>query len=781
MREKELRLALVCYGGISLAVYMHGVTKEIWHLVRASRAELDEAPDEGGVVAVYRRLLREVGDAAGLKVRVLTDIVAGASAGGINGVFLARAVTTGESLDPLTDLWLDKADVTVLLDPDARPWSRFSKFWAVPIAWLISRAPKNSIDSTVERSARAEVRAKLSQFVRARWFAPPFGGEIFSGLLLDAFDAMAEGPKGPALLPSGQPLDLMVTVTDYLGHEQVMRLNSPAEVTENEHRLIFSFRHAPGMADDVADPVGLAVAARATASFPGAFPPFTVREMDRAVAARKGNWPVRAQFLSRQLKGDAEAKAADRVLVDGSVLVNAPFGPAIAALRQRPARREVDRRFVYIDPKPGRRSVSLSGGKNGQSGLPGFFPTIFRTLSDIPREQPIRDNVDALESLTMRIMRMRMIIDAMRPEVEERIEATLGRTFFLDRPTPQRLAAWRAAAHVRASSEGGYSFVAYSHLKLSQIVDDLAGIAASSHGEKGTTSLDRWRTRMWDAVHARGIERLGGKQATDERVVDFYRSHDLGFRIRRLRHLARALDTIEGGNEPPPREAAEGMRRAIYENLGAYFDRESRDHYADLVVADGHNDAAALIDAIAARRQLKLVDTLADERLSDALADLPKAQRRSLVLAYLGFSFYDAATLPLLQGDGDGEFDPIKIDRISPDDATSLRGGGAAATLKGIQFNSFGAFFSRAFRENDYLWGRLQAAERLIAIVASTAPAGMALDDAALAHIRRDAFLAILDEEAARLPTTADLVAELRLVIEDQVRRAAMAPPPQRH
>ena len=36
MREKELRLALVCYGGVSLAVYMHGTTKEVWKLVRAS-------------------------------------------------------------------------------------------------------------------------------------------------------------------------------------------------------------------------------------------------------------------------------------------------------------------------------------------------------------------------------------------------------------------------------------------------------------------------------------------------------------------------------------------------------------------------------------------------------------------------------------------------------------------------------------------------------------------------------------------------------------------------
>jgi hypothetical protein len=35
MRQKELRLALVCYGGVSLAVYMHGITKEVWHLARA--------------------------------------------------------------------------------------------------------------------------------------------------------------------------------------------------------------------------------------------------------------------------------------------------------------------------------------------------------------------------------------------------------------------------------------------------------------------------------------------------------------------------------------------------------------------------------------------------------------------------------------------------------------------------------------------------------------------------------------------------------------------------
>src|SRR3546814_3315808 len=42
MREKELRFALICYGGISLAVYMHGITKEVWRLSAASRAFHDE-------------------------------------------------------------------------------------------------------------------------------------------------------------------------------------------------------------------------------------------------------------------------------------------------------------------------------------------------------------------------------------------------------------------------------------------------------------------------------------------------------------------------------------------------------------------------------------------------------------------------------------------------------------------------------------------------------------------------------------------------------------------
>ena len=765
MREKELRLALVCYGGISLAVYMHGVTKDVWHLARASRAALDNTAPLGGVADVYRALLDHMADTGGVRLRVMADIIAGASAGGINGIFLARALSTGESLEPLTDLWLDRADVTVLLDPDARPLSRFSKFWAVPIAWLASRRPKNIIDSTVERSARAEVRMKLSQFVRARWFAPPFGGELFSGLLLDAFAAMMAGPKGPPLVPKDQPIDLMVTVTDFSGHAEVMRLNSPAEVEETEHRLIFSFRETAGTTHGLDDPVALAFAARATASFPGAFPPFTVREMDRTLAARGDRWPQRNAFLAAQLCTASYCAIEDRILIDGAVLANAPFKPAIAALRQRPARREVDRRFVYIDPKPGRRSFSLTAkDASGVAKLPGFFGTLLKSLSDIPREQPIRDNVETLGAFSARIRRTRKILDAMRAEVDERVEAALGRTFFLDRPTPARLASWRAKTQARAIAEGGYAFAAYGHAKLSLVVEDIAQLAASLHDVHDEHDRQRWRDAIWAWIRHTRLDRMRDDRTSENvDMVAFFRDHDIGFRIRRLRLLARRLDEITGAATAEDSDAIEGMRVAIYRALGPYLDCKAHDFYAGVRVSEADvDDIAQFVGNISVRRDLSAIDAAADAILSVAMHALPQDARRGIVSAYLGFPFYDAATLPLLQGEGDGEFDPVKIDRISPEDATALRTGGAAATLKGIQFNSFGAFFSRSFRENDYLWGRLHAAERLIAIVASSAPDTAQVDAAVIADLTNRAFRAILDEEEGRLATIAPLIAELR-------------------
>jgi len=425
MREKELRLALVCYGGISLAVYMYGITKEIWHLTRASR-DFHEGvtPAPSGVLPVYVALLEEIQAKTQERLRVVVDIIAGASAGGINGIFLAQAIETGQSLEPLTDLWLSNADVEKLLDPDARPAARFTKFWAQPIVWLAARKRGDAIERTVSPGTREEVRRKLSSFVRSRWFRPPFGGATFTRMMLEAYDSMALSPGTRPLLPFNQPLDLFVTVTDFAGYPEQLRLNSPPEVMEMEHRLTLSFRTRTRQGK-LADPAELAFAARATASFPGAFPPFTVKELDRVLAQDKRLWPGRERFLARVLpKHNVLGRTEDAVLIDGSVLSNAPFAPAIGALKNRPARREVDRRFVYIDPKPTGKAFTFGNGerRNGSNGtegpLPGFFRTIFGSLSDIPREQPIRDNLESIEARSRTIRRMRVITDALREEIE---------------------------------------------------------------------------------------------------------------------------------------------------------------------------------------------------------------------------------------------------------------------------------------------------------------------------------------------------------------------------
>ena len=161
-----------------------------------------------------------------------------------------------------------------------------------------------------------------------------------------------------------------------------------------------------------------------------------------------------------------------------------------------------------------------------------------------------------------------------------------------------------------------------------------------------------------------------------------------------------------------------------------------------------------------------MTDPKVDALLAGGLSPLPRKERRQLLLAYLGFPFYDIATLPLLGARGLDEFDPILVDRISPDDATSIREGGAAATLRGIEFYNFGAFFSRAYRENDYLWGRLHGAERMIDITASTLTPDQAFPSEELARFKKDAFVAILQEERASGQCDPGLIDKLRREVE---------------
>lgn len=774
MRQKELRLALVCYGGVSLAVYMHGITKEVWHLARASRAfHHPSATSLSGVAAAYRDFLGVIERDHGLQVRVLPDILTGASAGGINAVFLAQAIHAGHSLEPLTDLWLTNADVSTLTDKEAEPLWRYGKLWAQPIAeWFLSR-PGNAVSATVSPETRAEVRSKVSRLVRGRWFSPPFSGERFSGMLFEALTRMAEEGDGIPLLPAGYPIDLAVTATDFRGHPETLRLNSPPQVEESEHRLPITFRARVGEGGSkrqggrLADPLELVLAARATASFPGAFPPLTIGEIDRLAVSEGHLWENRSAFLARTMPAHVARGTIDEVaLIDGAVLIKAPFGAALAGLYGRPAQREVDRRFVYLDPHP----AGSGRGPGARTRDIGFFGAIFGSLSTIPREQPIRDDLERIEQQSRDAARLKRIVLELQPDIDRAVEKLFGYTFLLDRPSPKRLAGWRAKAQQAAAERAGYAFGAYALTKFEAILDQLASLTLKAAGQP-MADIAPLAEALRGEMEARGLMRLTDAQggATTEAIV-FFRAHDTGFRIRRLEMLARKLARDWQLDPDISEDASDRARDRLYKILALYYraDEDVLDsvRFAKLG-ADALRQPGAVLDFLAAQRLLPATDLAAEELLIEALEDMPKVLKRRMLLTYLGFPFYDVATLPLSRREGINEFNPVKIDRISPEDARSIREGGTTATLRGVEFYNFGAFFSRDYRENDYLWGRLHGAERMIDLVASTV--GGSVPTETISAGKRTAFLAVLDEEEASGRCQKALIEQIRHEVRDRM------------
>ena len=569
-------------------------------------------------------------------------------------------------------------------------------------------------------------------------------------MLERGFAAMAASPAGAPLLPPGHPIDLFVTATDFHGYVSLLRLNSPPVAEESEHRLpiVFSGRTPAVAGHDLADRLELVLAARATASFPGAFPPATLAEIDLLATATDREWSGREAFIARVLPKQSEQDRLESLsLIDGSVLVNKPFEGAIAALQGRPAQREVDRRFVYIDPHPTRFKPS-----EGDVREPvGFFGAIFGALSTLPREQPIRDNLEVLEEQSREAMKMQRLLASLRPQVDATVEKLFGRTLFLDRPTPKRLRSWRQRAQNAAAEQAGYAFEAYSQAKLAGIVTRLAGFLTQAAPELGQQDSDAVETALRNELRRRGLETLGlGTGALKPEAVAFLRAHDIAFRIRRLRLLARRLSREWETDPDIPDAALENARESLYAIMALYFEREDVDGLGPdfpVVARDVVSDPAEALDLLAERRLLPNIDDRAEAMLAELLGAMPQGLKRRILLNYLGFPFYDTATLTLTHNESLTEYDPVKVDRISPEDATSIRAGGTAATLRGTEFFNFGAFFSREYRENDYLWGRLHGTERMIDLVCSTCEA---FPNVRRSEIKRSAFLAILDDEEAQ-------------------------------
>lgn len=93
----ELRLALAMRGGVSLAVWIGGSVAEI---DQARTAEIDDA---AGKTGFWPQVLRD----ATAYDAVVVDVLAGASAGGLNGVLYAASQIYGFPYERMRGVWLD--------------------------------------------------------------------------------------------------------------------------------------------------------------------------------------------------------------------------------------------------------------------------------------------------------------------------------------------------------------------------------------------------------------------------------------------------------------------------------------------------------------------------------------------------------------------------------------------------------------------------------------------------------------------------------------------------
>jgi patatin-related protein len=762
-RTKELRFAIVCYGGSSLAIYMHGVTKELHRLVKGSALLASGADIDAGTPSeqTYAKLLQELTQRnGGVQTRVVVDVIAGTSAGGINGICLAKALAHNRSQDELRTLWFDHGNIDGLLNAPAWLRTRAAKF-----AWVAVRGLKRE----------------------------PLKGEVMAQWVYDAFSNMdAQQPQPPeltSLLPERHKLELFVTVTDFAGYGRQVPFTDPNPIVDTRHRHLLGFRYdGEDGADDFAgaDANGaLAFAARTTSCIPGVFPPVSFRDFQSWLGDRRLDLDrLRERFF--RLYELAEFPPDETWFVDGGVLDNKPFGPAIEAIRKRPAGLEVDRRLLYLEPDPGdpqgprpqRRPNTITAAVGGLTGL--------------PRAEPILDDLVEVGALNERVERIKDIIqtswEPIGDRVQELVRAAVGslRAVPADPHSPE-LAQLRQRLDTAARQDAGFNYATYVRLKISGVVDRYAETACtvcdlppdSSHAQ-----LARRVVRCW----AEG-ERLFEKESIEpsDRQRRFLVDFDLDYAQRRLRFV---IDGVSGWyacvGKPgyPSREQLDDVKARLWMAVltlrevmaGTDFDEEVGPHFHTCFpvevmrefmrqpefdpneYVDEHRDELAALEAALRTFLKKQLATFT----SDLYVDLVKRtqnwdeQRKwALLSRYLGFQFWDVLLYPVQALSDVGERDTVEVVRLSPRDAKRIRPPqpNGHAKLVGAGQHHFGAFLSdRGGREKDYLWGRLDGAERLINILLRDSP------EEDKERWCKEAFGAILEEDAQALPNAAELV-----------------------
>lgn len=542
----EVRFGVVMYGGVSLAIYINGVANELYEMCCATPKVDGAAPAADSTRAVYRRLswlqrspelrkryLAFLSGAApdpfdagcdpldprlrNERQRLVVDVIAGTSAGGINGIFLAKALANGEAFAPLKDLWIQEGDIAALLN-DKHSWTE-------EIAFARRELPPNSLLN----SDRMYLK------------------------LLHAMQAMRS--DRPALIGQGESalsdeIDLFVTTTDIRGTVVPLRLFDNV-VYEKRHKQVYHFNYVGvdgrALANDFRpDNLALlAFSARCTSSFPFAFEPMQVADAVRLAQAGPNPAVVKLDDWKPFLGGLASAELAGedwkrRAFGDGGYLDNKPFSYVVDALSWRLASVPMERKLIYVEPAPTHPEREAAG--NGDK--PDAIENAFAALTKIPQYETIREDLEAVLKRNRRIERVERIVR----KVESDVDTMPGEPF--DRVMIRRgeqgedraeVPDWTTLDLGGMVAYYGAAFLPYWRLRLSTVSDDIADRMAdrwgvdrrSDHMYAMRALVRAWRERSY---YEHKAEDPGG---TRRSVNAFMATYDIKYRVRRAGFLLR--------------------------------------------------------------------------------------------------------------------------------------------------------------------------------------------------------------------------------------------------
>lgn len=757
LRPRELRLAVAMRGGVSLAVWMGGACQEIEALRRSAGPQPGQAASK-----IYRALL----DRAGYD-KVVVDVLAGTSAGGLNAVLLSCALLYDMPFDArVRDLWLQVADILRLCRPadDRNPQSLLQG------------------DAVFYQDLMGNLRGLLKEQLEPE---PPVSEKVE--------ERLAELKQ--------RRVDLILTCT--LLHPAPEDFYQPVgdPIRDARSRAYFRFRNLEQGAVSDFDPLDdatggrpnpwepvrrLAYAGRSTSSYPGAFEPATIWTApdDDQSKPPGGSEPYPRSMhgiFSESVTRPPKSEEAVHV-IDGGVLDNIPIAWAIRSIAAAKANRPVDRWLLYLQPVPPSAPLPLRRGSTDDSRLLRLVPVTVKAHSIKLGSESLLEDVDELRRYATAAGQRRQVADALATtpldldtlldkarkalaspaatgyrKRQAGVEATrlarlLETPVEVTGPDPLPFGGVRDPLGQIGNAETAADLLARLTGPADQELEELVLPDAVTGADLELLHL---RLRNLQAVGravatlldcARELERQG-RQVPSE-VGDGVRAGDvaqnelfpLRFAVEMViaahdRIVLRRCAQIGQGASPSPdaiaRDAAAALRQAA-EATGVTTDPTNVDKLTDLceqVTGDGPLPQAAgwpedgyrwLWEPLAevAERLARAVpkDGPAFAYLREAADRQPPRVLQALLATEVLFG--------PVRPDPLSENASIRFHMISAANQSPLNKSifgeptvTARQKLAGNQLNNFAAFLSARWRQNDWTWGRLDAATSLVKLL----------------------------------------------------------------